>query len=525
MTLDEMLTVLTTPPRRIPTVSCGSPRGSGSTDRRPDATTSPRWWRTRIGLSAERFLALRRERGASRCRPTSPEGTARRRVPVPEDLRVPEGGPRRARRDRARCSSSSGGGRGARARGQREGARAASLRGRGRGLDDREGGGVDDDGPLISGVIYNRLERGHAARDRRDAPVRGSHARRRALDTPTSRPTTRTTPASTRAHADPDREPGAEALAWPRSIRRHASSSTTCSADGDGGHRFAETYDEHLRTSMRASAEPRRPAAPRGPRRDRLAGRAQPLARRSTTPPSPRSGWTGCTCRCRWSPGDCASRGRGARQPRVLGRERHDAAQGGGAAAVDRLDRGRGAAACGQHGRRRARRNDSRRTTPMLRGSAGSSRTTRLRPWAIGGPGLGGGGAARACALALARAGAARISVAVRDERQRGGDAATCAVPLGCVVDRVACRRRGRRGRGRGRERDSLGPRWRRAAAPALPAGDARRRSALPAGRHPLPACGQGRRRGPVARRARSPAPAGGALVRAVDRLAARRSR
>ena len=49
---------------------------------------------------------------------------------------------------------------------------------------------------------------------------------------------------------------------------------------------------------------------------------------------------------------------------------------------------------------------------------------------------LGGGGAARACALAVARAGAARISVAVRDERQATAIRDLCG-PLGCVVDRV----------------------------------------------------------------------------------------
>jgi shikimate dehydrogenase len=50
---------------------------------------------------------------------------------------------------------------------------------------------------------------------------------------------------------------------------------------------------------------------------------------------------------------------------------------------------------------------------------------------------LGGGGAARACALALARAGAARISVAVRDERQATAIRDLCS-PMGCVVDGVA---------------------------------------------------------------------------------------
>ena len=58
---------------------------------------------------------------------------------------------------------------------------------------------VPEERELVAAVIYNRLDDGHAARDRRDDPLRARQLRRAADRVRARRSTRPTTPASTRA--------------------------------------------------------------------------------------------------------------------------------------------------------------------------------------------------------------------------------------------------------------------------------------------------------------------------------------
>jgi UPF0755 protein len=106
--------------------------------------------------------------------------------------------------------------------------------------------GVDEDGPLISGVIHNRLELGMTlgidATLLYDDPTPDGELSTSDIETDT--------PYNTRINGGltptPIASPGAKALAWALDpAETEYLYYVLC--DEDGGHRFAETYDEHLR--------------------------------------------------------------------------------------------------------------------------------------------------------------------------------------------------------------------------------------------------------------------------------------
>ena len=252
-------------------------------------------------------------------------------------------------------------------------------------------------------------------------------------------------------------------------------------------------------------------------RRDRVAGRRTACRRRSTTRRSPRSGWTGSTCRCRSRRAELRRRSTGSSALGFAGANVTMPHKTRVAELIERPVRGRATPPSRQHDRRRTR-TGSRVTTPTRPASIGSSAATRdsTRPGGrrcCSGPGERRGPAR----CALARVGLAKLAVAVR-EPSRADDLRAALEGLGHRGPSRAVRR------GPDVEADlivnatPLGVHGE--ALPLPPLGAERRRSSTSStgpARHPLQtaARARGRRR---LRRPRSPAAAGGPLVRAVDR-------
>ena len=171
---------------------------------------------------------------------------------------------------------------------------------------------VDADRALIARVIYNRLDAGQQLGDRRDAAVRRPDARDGKLS---GSDLDHRLPYNTRMHAGlpptPIASPGAASL----EAALHPATTdylyyVVCPPDGDGLHRFATRFltSSTLGTWRdRASVGRAPPSAIGGA--TRVVGLIgwpvdHSLSPASTTPRSRRSGSTGCTCALPVPPGD-----------------------------------------------------------------------------------------------------------------------------------------------------------------------------------------------------------------------------
>ena len=128
--------------------------------------------------------------------------------------------------------------------------------------------------PLIAAVIYNRLKRRHAARDRRDDALRAQQAQRRAAPVRAGDRLALQHPQARRSAADADRQPGLSSIraaAAPANVqyRYFVVKPGTC-----GEHVFADD-DRGARPQRRAlrAAPARRPATSRRRRAERRRGR------------------------------------------------------------------------------------------------------------------------------------------------------------------------------------------------------------------------------------------------------------
>ena len=285
-------------------------------------------------------------------------------------------------------------------------------------------------GPLISARDLQPAARGHDPGHRRHAalrrprrPTASSRPRRLRDRQPVQHP------ARAGAAADADREPVAS---WslrggPRSRRRRRTS-TTCSAATTGATASRRLRRRSSTTSMSASAETGGRLDPWGhanPGRDRLAGRAQPVA----GDPQRRVRALGLRLGLRPVAGGARRPAAGARRAGgagVRGRERDDAAQDRGADLADELtdDARRLRAANTLDG---AERRDPRAQHRRARVRPVPARRRRVRPRGPSGAGLRRGWR-RAGGGAGARAGRGRRAHG-RRARPRHGRWRSCELP------------------------------------------------------------------------------------------------
>ena len=170
--------------------------------------------------------------------------------------------------------------------------------------------------PLIAAVIYNRLQRGHAARHRRDDPLRDEQLDQAADASPSCSATRRTTRACTagcrrrrsatpgsRRSRPPRTRPNVDYLFYvvkPGTCGEHAFSRTDAQFEQDVARLQRRARRERRQVARRSADAP--------PRRPRLAGRPQPLAGHAQRRAAPRSAWTtGATSGCRSRP-SCSRR-------------------------------------------------------------------------------------------------------------------------------------------------------------------------------------------------------------------------
>ena len=245
MSLDEILTVLTTPPEKIPTVELTVVEGLRIDTPVPGRDDIASVVEDQLGLSAVRFVDLA-ESGRYALPPYLDEGDPLEGFLFPKTYEFPRKG--LDERDVLQAML------------DRFAVEAEQLD-----LEDRaeELGltpyevvvlasmiekeyGVDADGPLISGVIHNRLELGMTlgidATLLYDDPTPDGELSTADIETDT--------PYNTRINGGltptPIASPGAEALGWALDPAETDFLYYVLCGE-DGGHRFAETYDEHLR--------------------------------------------------------------------------------------------------------------------------------------------------------------------------------------------------------------------------------------------------------------------------------------
>ncbi|HSL12471.1 MAG TPA: endolytic transglycosylase MltG [Actinomycetota bacterium] len=245
MSLDEILTVLTTPPPEIPTVELTIVEGLRIDSPVPGREDIASVVEDQLGLSAERFVALA-ESGRFALPPYVKRGDPLEGFLFPKTYEFPkkeldERVVLEAMLEQFRAEAEE----------LELVARAEEL-----GLTPYEvvvlasmiekEYGVDEDGPLIAGVIHNRLDEGMTlgidATLLYQDPTPDGELSTADIETDT--------PYNTRINGGltptPIASPGAKALAW--ALDPAATDFlyyVLCG--GDGAHRFAVTYDEHLR--------------------------------------------------------------------------------------------------------------------------------------------------------------------------------------------------------------------------------------------------------------------------------------
>jgi UPF0755 protein len=245
MPLDDILTVLTTPPRDIPTVELTVVEGLRIDTPVPGRDDIASVVEDQLGLSAERFLALA-ESGRFSLPPFIDAGDPLEGFLFPKTYELPK-----TKLDERLVLETM-------LEQFRIEAEELDLVGRAKELGLRpydvvvlasmieKEYGVDEDGPLISGVIHNRLELGMTlgidATLLYDDPTPDGELSTADIETDT--------PYNTRMNGGltptPIASPGAAALAWALDPADTEFLYYVLCDDG-GGHRFAETYDEHLR--------------------------------------------------------------------------------------------------------------------------------------------------------------------------------------------------------------------------------------------------------------------------------------
>jgi len=245
MPLDEILTVLTTPPPKIPTVELTVVEGLRIDSPVPGREDIASAVEDQLGLSAERLVALA-ESGRFSLPPYLEAGDPLEGFLFPKTYEFP----RKELHERIVIETML----------EQFALEAGSLD-----LERRAGQldltpyeavvlasmiekeyGIDDDGPLISGVIHNRLDLdmtlGIDATLLYDDPTPDGALSTADIETDT--------PYNTRINGGltptPIASPGAKALAWALDPADTEFLYYVLCGD-DGGHRFAVTYDEHLR--------------------------------------------------------------------------------------------------------------------------------------------------------------------------------------------------------------------------------------------------------------------------------------
>jgi UPF0755 protein len=245
MSLDEILGVLTTPPKQIPTVEVTVVEGLRIDTPVPGRDDIASVVEDQLGLSAERFVSLA-ESGRLSLPPFIQQGDPLEGFLFPKTYEFPkrdldERDVLQAMLDQFALE-----------------AQQLDLVRRAKELDltpyevvvlasmiEKEYG-VDGDGPLISGVIHNRLELGMTlgidATLLYDDPTPDGELSTADIETDS--------PYNTRINGGltptPIASPGAKALAWALDPAETDFLYYVLCGD-DGSHRFAETYDEHLR--------------------------------------------------------------------------------------------------------------------------------------------------------------------------------------------------------------------------------------------------------------------------------------
>jgi UPF0755 protein len=245
MSLDEIVTVLTTPPREIPTVEMTVVEGLRIDSPVPGREDIASAVEEQLGLSAKRFVALT-ESGRFSLPPFLDAGDPLEGFLFPKTYEFPK-----AELDERLVLETM-----LEQFGLETDELELTRRAKDLGLTPYEvvvlasmiekEYGVDADGPLISGVIHNRLELGMTlgidATLLYDDPTPDGELSTADIETDT--------PYNTRINGGltptPIASPGAKALAWALDPA-DTDFLYYVLCDDDGGHRFAETYDEHLR--------------------------------------------------------------------------------------------------------------------------------------------------------------------------------------------------------------------------------------------------------------------------------------